>query len=399
VLQNEAGIHASNRKGLGKMAGRKQRVKHPHYVPRMVLRRFSPQPTADNLPLRGLDKATGVVRRTSANNELVVTNETLLRRPAPDLNMHSIEDFFADVEGATVAIIDKLVEGTGLTDDERGTMAVVLFLQQQRTPRGRQWLSFIQEKIATMELERRLADRELVRSVLGEDTSDEEIERWQEEQKGKWVAKPSHDHEVAGMLYGIETVVPLIAGAMTWICQRTTIDVPFVISDHPLAIFDPRRGRSGGGWYASPGIEATMPLDARLSLLLTPGPPTITEGHVTPSTVADINLRAYASTEWTIYTRLETSLELRRPLLPQQGAAIAVAPCCCPQQTRIRTVVVRIAAASPDSLHGRQANLTVPTDHRHLVKLRGGRDNPIRQIWNLIPVEARHDGDDCTIER
>jgi hypothetical protein len=258
------------------MAGQKQRVKHPHYVPRMVLRRLSPQPTADNPPLWGLDKATGAVRRTSANNELVVTNETLLQRPAPGLNMHSIEDFFAEVEGATVPVIDKLVEGTVLTDDERGTMAVFLFLQQQRTPRGRQWLNFIQEKIATMELERRLVDRELVRSVPGEAMSDEEIEQWQQEQKGKWVAKPSHDHEVAGMLYGIEAVVPLIAGSMTWICQRTTADVPFVISDQPLAIFDPRRGRRGSGWYASPAIEATMPLDARLSLLLTPGPP---HGH------------------------------------------------------------------------------------------------------------------------
>jgi Protein of unknown function (DUF4238) len=283
------------------MAHRKQRVKHPHYVPRMVLRRFSPRPEAKNPPLWGLDKASGGVRRTSVDNELVVTHETLLQHPGPSLNMHSIEDLFGEVEGATVPIINNLKEGMALTDEERVTMAVFLFFQQQRTPRGRQWMTFIQERLATMDLEDRLVDKELVRTVLGENMSDDEIDHWQEEQKGKWTVRPSHDREVIGMLFAIEEIVPIIAGRMSWICQRTTADVPFIISDHPLAIFDPHRRRSGSGWHASPGVEVTMPLDAQFSLILTPGSPTITYGNVPPATVTDINLRTYASAEWTIY--------------------------------------------------------------------------------------------------
>lgn len=51
-----------------------------------------------------------------------------------------------------------------------------------------------------------------------------------------------------------------------------------------------------------------MPLDRRLCFLLKPGPPGQREEVVEPLTVRDINLRTYASAEWTIYGATERAV-------------------------------------------------------------------------------------------
>ena len=47
----------------------------------------------------------------------------------------------------------------------------------------------------------------------------------------------------------------------------------FIISDHPVHIYDPEvYPDRNGGWFSSPEVQVTFPVDRKTCLLLHPGP-------------------------------------------------------------------------------------------------------------------------------
>jgi hypothetical protein len=75
-----------------------------------------------------------------------------------------------------------------------------------------------------------------------------------------------------------------------------------VTGDHPIAKIDPAMPPEYGvGWLSSPAVEVTFALSPTCALLLNPGDDGIRHSMADASAVRDINLRTFASAEWTVY--------------------------------------------------------------------------------------------------
>lgn len=216
-------------------------TKRPHFIPRLLLRRFSLHPEKENPPIWRLSKSTGSASKTSVNNETIIKRANELSSQS-ELPANFAEDAFSLIEGKAKRVIDRLVDGSRLSAEDRWILAVFLILQDARTPRGREWKMFMLEQSVREHALIHMSDRERVRDVLrriGHDPSDEEVESWivsttSEIETGKLAFQASHDQEVAGMFLGVTELAPLLCTKMSWIALRFTGKREFIISDHPL---------------------------------------------------------------------------------------------------------------------------------------------------------------------
>jgi hypothetical protein len=131
-----------------------------HYVPRFLLRRFSPEPYADNPPLWRLDEASGRTMRT-VRNEAAISYYNQLRN-VENLRADFVEYTLALIEDRAAPTVARLVEGDALDAAERLDMALFLYVQHHRTPRGRQWFVHGLEQSHRLELMRRVLDAKQV---------------------------------------------------------------------------------------------------------------------------------------------------------------------------------------------------------------------------------------------
>jgi hypothetical protein len=304
-------------------------AKRHHYVPREILRRFSSELYAGNPKLWRLDKDSGRPSEASVNGEAVIGHYYRLEGSLNLPPTHA-EETLARIEGEAAEPIRKLVEGEPLNPVERLQMAMFLHVQRQRTPRARQWSAFFQERVATIQMEVNLSDPERVREhakSLGERMSDDEIERWrvqtlEELRAGTLVLEAGQDHEVGGIFAFADLMLPIIADKLTWISLRAAPGSPFICSDHPLHQYQEGAPADRGVGWLSPGVEVTMPIDQRVCLFLTPGPPIWLMRDVDADTVRDVNLRTYASAEWAIYGPSQKSVQQVREDAKRDRAAL-----------------------------------------------------------------------------
>jgi hypothetical protein len=302
-----------------------------HYVPRFLLGRFCGEPAADNPALWRLDKATGRTRRTSVRNEAAVSYYNQLQN-VEDLPADFVERTLGLVEERAASIVARLVEGEALDEGERLDVALFVYLQHHRTPRGRHWFVHGFEQSQKLELMHRLLDagqmREFYRSE-GEDVSLEEAQERgralaQELDTGKVQVKVQHDHAVGAMFMFVEDIVPHIAGDMAWTVIHAHTPDEFIISDHPVLIHDPEAGPDRGvSWLSSPQVRASVPLDSTACLVLRPGPPTLTHERGAPGQVLDLNLGTYASAEWAIYGSTQKTVHTVRSQAKRRKSRVA----------------------------------------------------------------------------
>src|SRR5512132_4422999 len=94
-----------------------------HYVPQLLLRRFSTQPKAKNPPLVKLDLKTGRPSRTSVKNEAAISH---YNRPEPKSKIppRLIEETLSKIEAAAAKPIQELVDGRLLAQTERLDVAL-----------------------------------------------------------------------------------------------------------------------------------------------------------------------------------------------------------------------------------------------------------------------------------
>jgi hypothetical protein len=301
-----------------------------HYVPRLILRRFSPEPAADNPSIWRLDKDSGTPARTHISNEAVISHYYRLGN-ATKLPSGWAEKTLGRIEADAATPIRKLVDREPITPLERGQMAFFLHVQHQRTPLARQWSADRQARLAELQMEVNLSDRERVHEKarsLEDPMSDEEIERWRLEsieglRSGTIVAEARQDHEVGGIFLVGDRIASVIGEQMGWCSLQAAPGTSFICSDHPLHIYDrstpPDRGV---GWISSPQTEVTMPLDQRVCLLLRPGPPTWVSLQADAETVDDINLRTYASARWSIYGPSQRVVQRVREMAKRDRARV-----------------------------------------------------------------------------
>lgn len=301
-----------------------------HFVPRFLLARFSSRPDTDNPPLAKLDvhDQPGRCSRTSVRNEAAVTHYNRLG-DIDSVPSGLAEDTLSRIDSEATPVLARLVDGHKLDPAARFAMAVFLFLQDRRTPRGRHWMTFALEQHKRLESINRLNDPAVANELhaSGERSLKEARQGARDLARQIWdrevELKATHDHAVAGMFAGVEDVPLIIAGQMTWHVLHAPGDTEFVICDHPIAKHDPGTPRAlGVGWGSSPKVEVTMPLDATAALLLTPGPPELRHRDVHASDVDDVNLRTYASAEWAIYGRTQQAVQSVRGLAKKRPALV-----------------------------------------------------------------------------
>lgn len=282
-----------------------------HYVPQMLLRRFAENPVAERPMLHRLDKATGACERRGVRGEAAVMDYNELHE-VEGLPERFVESTLGLVEDQARPVIDELVAGGQLDPGERVAMALFMYFQYHRTPRGRQWDMHTLEQAHTLDAIQRLLDPHEIQALYkrdGEDISLEGAERlgreWIDDlDSGKLVVKGGQDHAVGAMFLYADSIVPRIAEELSWEVLHAPDGADFVVSDHPILIHDPAAPPGyGAGWLSSPRSNTTCPIDTTAAVRLFPGSPILRHVNASRSEVADVNLRTYASAEWAIYGR------------------------------------------------------------------------------------------------
>jgi Protein of unknown function (DUF4238) len=289
-----------------------------HYVAQMNLGRFSVEPDRENPPLCILESNTGRIRKSSVRNEAAVTDYNRLDDSDGGHEPELAEQAFSEIETLARPVLDKISARDALTPPERISLAAFLQLQYQRTPRMRENMRFIQREGARLWAQMKLSDREHVRSFLeseGRTPTDEEIDAWSSDLRklidsGEIAPSLGWNAEVLGQFAMADNLPARLCAEMTWniICADGTEE--FIISDHPVHIYDPvAQSDRNGGWFSSPYVQVTFPVDRDTCLLLHPGPDLWYEIKADSAMVRDLNLRRYASAEWRSYGSTQRVLE------------------------------------------------------------------------------------------
>src|SRR5260370_22127253 len=144
-------------------------AKQHHYVPEFLLRRFSTSPEEQHPPICRLDVKTGTISKLSTLNCAVVQHHNRLSA-ASDLPSGFPEAMLSYAEGRSVPVIVNLVRGEMLDMPERVVLSIFIMIQQQRTPRGREWQRFGLEQATKLWFLKRLYESpDLIRKILRED--------------------------------------------------------------------------------------------------------------------------------------------------------------------------------------------------------------------------------------
>jgi len=289
-----------------------------HYVAQMNLGRFSAEPDRGNPPLWTLESGSGRIRRSSARNEAAVTDYNRLDDSDGGHEPELAEQGFSEIETLARPVLDKVSAGQALTSRERIALAAFLQLQHQRTPRMRENMSFVREQAARLWAQVKLSDREHVREFLqsdGRTVTDEEADAWRADiskmiDSGQITHRPGWNEEVLGQFAMAEDLPARLCAQMTWNVIRAPGREEFIISDHPVHIHDPQaHSDRPGGWFSSPLVQVTFPVDRKTCLLFHPGPGRWHEIRADAAMVRVLNLKSYASSQWKSYGSCQQVLE------------------------------------------------------------------------------------------
>jgi hypothetical protein len=283
----------------------------------------------------------------------------------PSLPKGYIEALLTDVESRAATRIADLVADREVSSEGFLDLAAFIYIQQQRTPRGREWLRFgLEQGSKTWLLKRIYEDREVTVAALTTDLgrlpTDEEVANYITRLAGplereEWKVQASRDQEVLSMLLVADTLVPLIYD-MHWLLIEAPAGETFILSDDPVVRYDPENPQGAAGWRSSPTVNITLPVDPRLCLMLTQQPRT-TVHHVAATTrqVVDLNLRTYAGAREAIFGPTQKVLQDVRTAAKANSALIAQ---YTPKAPNVHMIDSRVASGEPPTITTTQAPMT-----------------------------------------
>jgi hypothetical protein len=221
-------------------------------------------------------------------NEAVIGHYYRFMRKAEDGLVEpdvSIEEDLSEREGLAAEHVRRLVEPGGRLDpDEQRQFAEFIHLSRKRTPLARAWDAYSNEVMSA---------------------------QWRDVYGAEPTGLPDTPDELAlRMMYmAMEHTATHLTAAFTWTLLRAPAGRDFVIGDTPVAIIDPTLDpRLGLGFATSPNTETTFPLDPSLCLHLKPGGEAWLEREASAAEVDDVNLRAYAWAQHSIYGRSQAAV-------------------------------------------------------------------------------------------
>lgn len=283
--------------------------KRHHYVPVSLLKRFSDDPARKNPRVWVLDVSSGKTLITSAAN-VAAKNHFNRLEYAMGLPSNWIENKLSYFEGRAAPLIDQLVHGDHDGIRNWRPLAEYIWLQHQRTPLARSQFVFLAVQFAKLRAARCASDLPRVAGAFarrGELITPEKLREFRDyvieglcaDTIG--ISAPAN-LEVLSPFLGLRLGVDILGRQTSWIGLRARTSDKFVLSDHPVAICDPRAGHDVPVWWGSSAtVEVTFPLDPTLCLLMVPGPPTYELVDVSSDKTSEVNLRSVAHAEkWVI---------------------------------------------------------------------------------------------------
>jgi hypothetical protein len=309
------------------MAGKRQ-----HFVPRLLQRRFAIDPRDRKSLIYRLDLNSGRAEKRNITNTAV--RSRYYRIEHEDGSHDDTADELLDrIESEAAPVIARLRE-KGITlplaDIER--LALFIVTQKQRTPEGREQIKQSDEVVGKLWLEKQLSDKEsyLDRMVgPGDDPRAVDRDRLRllsELRSGKYMIESSPSRQVALMFMAVENTVRALMTEMGWTLLRAPARGCFVLSDHPVAHFDPtpKFEGAGAGFKSSQNSITTIPLDPSYALLLQPHVRGAwREVQLSKAEVDEVNLLTYAWATGSILGPTQESVTRVRMLARRKRAKLA----------------------------------------------------------------------------
>jgi hypothetical protein len=276
-----------------------------HYVPQFLQRRFGCDPSDKKTSIVRLDKRTGECRKGSPTNEAVRRLYYRLENEEGEIE-DGVEKLLSRIEDRAARIIARVVERPARVPDPEDIVGLSTFVttMAHRTPDARADLARADVEIAKLMAQRLLSDPEAIRRTLGPQATDDEVAAMQRrvlnelrEDRIEFESTPSR--EVGFMLAAIQPVTEWLISRAAWHVLVAPPDRQFVLSDAPVAQYDPtpKVPDAGAGFESSPNSMTIFAIDPRLALLIRPSGDQLIDWRtreVGKRTVDDINLLIYA---------------------------------------------------------------------------------------------------------
>jgi len=239
---------------------------------------------------------------------------------------HTVEEFFSQIESSAIPVLKRLAEGTSpadLSEDDRYSLAFFVGLLSVRIPGFRNHLEkFVEDlmkKVALLSAQRPDYFERTMKEAYtakGEDPPKDIESARQFMLSGEYDVKADPVFSLQ-MLVALAPDVADYAWRSQWRVLRTTPDQPFVTSDRPVVLATTMKQPAvfglGAGW-ATPWMEAIMPLSPEASLLMSLHHSDGVE-DVGPSVVTEVNQRiATFATEQVYSSTKLLSTPLDRPV-------------------------------------------------------------------------------------
>ena len=307
--------------------------KRHHYLSAFLLRRFAAKSGKREGLVWRLDKTSGQPRPVDPKREAALSHYYSIALPDGTKDTGP-EDLLASVENKTGKILQRIARGETPTEEERTWLALFVVFQHRRTPVGRKWLKFIDEKAAAMTAEVSLGNadgfHETMRAANPEMTR-QEIEEMRLEMlgdldTGRIAIESTPSREVAMMFLAADKVAEQLVEDFTWAVVRAPGSAELVLPGMGITLYDPSPPHpgSGLGFRSSPNAETVLPVDPSFALALQPGPPEWREAAIDGAAVDDINLRAYAWSDAAFYGSSQKTVAGVRALARRERARVGV---------------------------------------------------------------------------
>jgi hypothetical protein len=355
-----------------------------HYTPQFVLKRF-----------RGPGGKLFQLDKTDGSCELIKVKDA-----AWDPRLYTVdsitgehdgivEGLFSVAENFAAVSLERLLKAPeNFTDDDRGNLAFLLAIQEQRAPG---WLEEFEERLA--EMGTMLAAVELANMTGPRGKQRKAREAAKALADGNVNIRPTRENLLTTALLGVAHTVGVIY-SLPWTLLRAKAGA-FVTSDRPLTMHDPTPPHefAGAAWMSSELAVVTMPMSSAACLRTCPSDRCHFTERDTTKQVDRINLRTYGWARRYIYGR---SAELLEDL-----HALAVAdPSAVPPPTKKRSVMLEDietadpAVAARNAANGWPRYVQVRNDdgsYRHLsYEVIDSLDDARRSV---APREVRPGGD------
>jgi uncharacterized protein DUF4238 len=299
-----------------------------HYVPQFLLRRFGRPANTRKTKVARLDVASGEVRVSNPRNEAgkrffyrldVADMEAVNGGDLPHPN--EIEKLLSKIEAVAAPVVAQLVEYPMRKTELEQLVALSNFVVTllHRTPDGRADLAAADAEIQRLGSIEVFSDPDAVRRGMSSEATEAEVLEMRDrivndlmERRIEFESTPTR--EIGMLLQAIPVIGEWLMTKARWTVQRAPSDRQFVLSDAPVAQYDPtpKVEGAGAGFESSPTSMTVLPIDPSAALLIQPSP----DGYVSlpmprqvkREQVDEINLLSYAQADQALFGPVKTIL-------------------------------------------------------------------------------------------